>query len=148
MEIKGEHWLPAPPALVWEYLHNVQVLKETVPGCRDLEKTSASSFEGSASVGIGVIKGLYKGKLHLIDERPYDGARVKVEARSGHAEINGDGEVELEPRDDGTLLRYRGEARISGPIAAVGQRLLPSASKSLTEQFFKNLEAKLRSVAI
>ncbi len=148
MEIRGEHWLPAPPDRVWDYLHDVDVLKETVPGCRELEKTSASSFEGSASVGIGVIKGLYRGKLQLIDERPFDGARVKVEARSGHAEINGDGEVALEPRDDGTLLRYRGEARISGPIAAVGQRLLPSASKSLTEQFFRNLEAKLRTLSI
>jgi carbon monoxide dehydrogenase subunit G len=145
MEITGEHWLPAPPEVVWEYLHDTDVLKETVPGCKELTQTSPSSFEGAASVGIGIIKGLYKGKLDLVEEHPVSGAKVAVQARSGHAEINGSGAVELEPQNDGTLLRYRGEARISGPIAAVGQRLLPSASKSLTEQFFKNLEAKLRA---
>jgi carbon monoxide dehydrogenase subunit G len=32
-----------------------------------------------------------------------------------------------------------------GPIAVVGQRLLPAATKSLAEQFFHNLEAKLKT---
>ena len=56
----------------------------------------------------------------------------------------GTGDINLEPSEDGTLVRYRGEARISGPLAAVGQRLLPSATKSLTESFLKNVENALR----
>jgi carbon monoxide dehydrogenase subunit G len=91
-----------------------------------------------------VIKGLYKGTLELTEENPYSGATIRVEARSGHAEIRGTGDVQLEASDGGTLVRYRGEARISGPLAAVGQRLLPSATKSLTQAFLKNVEDALQ----
>jgi carbon monoxide dehydrogenase subunit G len=55
--------------------------------------------------------------------------------------------VYLEASDGGTLVRYEGDARISGPLAAVGQRLLPSAAKSQTETFFKNVQAVLQKNA-
>jgi carbon monoxide dehydrogenase subunit G len=144
MEISGQRWLPAPPEVVWETLHDVDMLRMTIPGCKELTQIAPNCFEGSASVGIGVIKGLYKGGLELTLERPYSEACVAVNARSGHAEIRGNGDISLEPSGEGTLVRYRGEARISGPIAAVGQRLLPSATKSLTESFLKNVEEALR----
>ena len=144
MEIKGEHWLPAPPAVVWDSLHDVDTLRATIPGCKELTQTAANCFEGSASVGIGVIKGLYKGGIELVLEKPYSEACLNVNARSGHAEIRGTGDIFLEPSGDGTLVRYRGEARITGPLAGVGQRLLPSATKSLTESFLRNVESLLR----
>lgn len=144
MQISGERWLPAPPEVVWERLHNVGTLRATIPGCRELDQTAPNRFEGSASVGIGVIKGLYKGGLELVNEEPCCEAQVTVKARSGHAEINGTGEITLEPSGEGTLVKYTGEARISGPLSSVGSRLLPSATKSLTESFLKNVEGVLR----
>jgi len=147
MEIHGERWLPAPPEVVWERLHDVDTLRATIPGCKELTQTAPNCFEGSASVGIGVIKGLYKGGIELTLENPYSEACLEVNARSGHAEIKGTGDITLERSGEGTMVRYHGEAKISGPLAGVGQRLLPSATKSLTESFLKNVEAFLRDQA-
>ena len=144
MDISGQHWLPASPEVVWETLHDESTLRLTIPGCKELTQTAPNAFAGSASVGIGVIKGLYKGTLELIEEHPYSDAKIRVEARSGHAEIRGLGQVDLEASDGGTLVRYHGEARISGALAAVGQRLLPSATKMLTQAFLKNVEDALQ----
>jgi carbon monoxide dehydrogenase subunit G len=55
--------------------------------------------------------------------------------------------VYLEASDGGTLVRYEGDARVSGPLAAVGQRLLPSAAKAQTETFFKNVQAILQETS-
>ena len=140
MQISGEIKLPATVDTVWQALHDVDVLRATVPGCQELTQTSDETFTGAATVGISVIKGLYKGTLQLVEQREPEFARIAVHAKSGHAEIRGEGELALEASDGATLLRYTGDARISGPLAVVGQRLLPSASKSLTEQFFKNIE--------
>jgi carbon monoxide dehydrogenase subunit G len=144
MDIKGERWLPAPPEVVWERLHDVDTLRATIPGCKDLTQTAPNRFEGSASVGIGVIKGLYKGSIELVLEVPPKQAQLVINARSGHAEIRGTGDISLDLSGEGTMVHYQGEARISGPLAPVGQRLLPSATKSLTESFLKNVEAFLR----
>jgi carbon monoxide dehydrogenase subunit G len=145
MLISGESRLPAPVDTVWRALHDVDVLRVTVPGCQELTQTSPETFIGAATVGIAVIKGLYKGTLKLLEESAPDFARVAVRAKSGHAEISGEGELSLEPSNGGTLLRYKGEARINGPLAVVGQRLLPAASKSLTDQFFRNVEQYLNT---
>ena len=143
MQISGEIRLSAPVDTVWQALHDVDVLRATVPGCQELTQTSPEAFTGAATVGIAVIKGTYKGTLQLLEQREPEFARIAVQAKSGHAEIRGEGELALEAVDGATLLRYSGDARISGPLAAVGQRLLPSASKNLTEQFFRNVEEYL-----
>jgi carbon monoxide dehydrogenase subunit G len=143
MNIQGEHWLPATPEVVWDTLHDEATLRRTIPGCQELTQTAPNVFSGAASVGIGVIKGLYRGSLELLEEQPYSGAKIRIDTRSGHAEIHGSGSVELEASDGGTLVRYEGEAQIRGPLAAVGQRLLPSATKSLTEKFLQNVAQTL-----
>ena len=143
MEISGQHQLPAPPESVWRLLHDVDALRRTVPGCKELEAVSDDAFAGSATVGIGVIKGLYKGSMRLVEQEEPSFARIEVQAKSSHAEIRGNGQVWLEASDGGTLLRYTGEAHMSGPLAAVGQRLLPAAAKAQTETFFKNVEAAI-----
>jgi carbon monoxide dehydrogenase subunit G len=146
VNVSGQYHLPATPANVWRFLHDVGFLRETVPGCKELDQVAPDSFEGAATVGIGVIKGLYKGTLRLSEQREPEFARIQVDAKSGHAQIKGEGTVHLEADGGGTLVRYEGDARISGPLAVVGQRLLPSAAKSQTETFFKNVAAALTAV--
>lgn len=144
MQINGEVTLSASVEAVWQALHDVSVLRATVPGCKELKQTAPDNYDGTATVGIAAIKGTYKGTLKLVEQREPDFARISVQAKSGHAEIRGEGELALEPSGQETVLRYTGDARISGPLAAVGSRLLPSASKHLTEEFFRNIEEYLR----
>jgi hypothetical protein len=145
MNISGQRRLSVPVDQVWTAIHDVAVLRETIPGCRELRQTGPDTYEGEAAVGIAAIKGVYRGSMKLLEERASSYLRIGVAARSGHAEIKGEGSLELAADDGATLVQYAGDARISGPLALVGQRLLPSASKSLTEQFFDNLERRLTS---
>lgn len=143
MHVSGQHSLSAQPTEVWDALHDVRLLRAAVPGCDDLEETGPGEYSGSARVGIAVIKGRYRGSVKLSQEVAGESVRVGVDARSGHARISGEGALSLEPAGAGTLVRYSADVHIHGPLASVGQRLLPSASKSLTEQFFRNLERAL-----
>jgi carbon monoxide dehydrogenase subunit G len=148
MQISGQHRLSAPPNRVWDALHDVDVLRASVPGCQELEQTAPDVFSGAASVGVAVIKGLYRGSVTLLDEGEESFVKVAVQARSGHCEIKGEGQLGLSKEGAGTLLTYNGDAHFSGPLAAVGQRLLPSATRSQLEQFFNNLERKLQELAL
>ena len=144
MKISGELRLAVDRERLFRAIHEVAILRETVPGCEALEQTAPDTYTGTAKVGIAVIKGTYHGTVKLLEERGEEYIRVAVEAKSGHAEIRGEGGLTLTADGAITLLRYEGDAQVRGPLAAVGQRLLPSASKSLTEQFFHNIEKKLQ----
>ena len=40
MDMSGEYHIAAPRAEVWAALNDPEVLKECIPGCEELEKTS------------------------------------------------------------------------------------------------------------
>jgi carbon monoxide dehydrogenase subunit G len=148
MNVSGLYALPAPPDRVWSAIHDLDVLRLTLPGCESLEQTGPGTYQGVARVGVAVIRGTYKGTVRLTEEREPQYLRVTVEARSGHAEFKGDGTMMLEPSGSGSLITYAGDARVFGPVAAVGQRLVPSATKSLCERFLQNLEQTLMDAAV
>ncbi len=137
-----------PPEVVWRALHEVDLLRQTLPDCESLEQTAPDTFSGVARIGIAVIKGRYTGHVTLSEEQEPQFLRISVEAHSGHAQIKGNASVTLEPDGAGTCLTYDGEAHLHGPLAAVGQRLLPVASKTMAARFFGNLERKLSEAPV
>ena len=148
MNVSGTYLIHAEPADVWRAIHDVDILREALPDCEHLEQTAPDTFTGAARVGFSVIKGTYKGSVRLLEEREPEFLRISVEARSSHAEIKGEGSLALEAAEQGSRVTYSGDARVFGPIAAVGQRLIPSAAKTLSERFFQNLDRKLRKPGV
>ena len=53
--------------------------------------------------------------------------------------VDGEGTVNLEPADGGTLMRYDVNVNVGGKIAGVGQRLLEMVSRTLTQQALDRL---------
>ncbi len=148
MNVSGSYELPVPPERVWQAVHDVDILRETLPDCEKLEQTGAGTYAGVARIGIAVVRGTYTGTVRLSEEREPEFLRISVAARSGHAEFKGEGSMTLEPAEQGSRVIYSGEARVFGPVAAVGQRLIPSATKSLCERFLQNLERRLTGSAV
>ena len=54
MEMTGEYRIPAPRDAVWEALNDPDVLKQCIPGCDEIEKSSDTEF--SAKVTAKVIE--------------------------------------------------------------------------------------------
>ena len=65
MTMKGEVLLPASRQIVWDKLNDAEVLKQCIPGCQSLDKTSETSFSAVAKLKIGPVSATFKG-LSLI----------------------------------------------------------------------------------
>ena len=139
MTMNGEVQLPAPRQIVWAKLNDPEVLKASIPGCEELEKTDEHSFHAVAKMKVGPVSARFKGKVTLSDIDPPNGYKISGEGEGGVAGFaKGGATVGLADKDGGTLLSYNVEAQIGGKLAQLGQRLINGAAKKLADEFFAN----------
>ena len=136
---QGEVWIPATQEAVFEVLLNPQALRRVIPGCHALEQLGPNHYRTDVSVGIGMIRARYKAEIQLSELDPPRSLRLAGSGLSAVGSANGSGLVTLEPKGQGTLLRYDYAADVSGKVAAVGSRMLEGAAKVVLNQLFEQL---------
>jgi carbon monoxide dehydrogenase subunit G len=143
MKIDGSQTLNAPRERVYAALVDPEVLRRCIPGCESLEKTEENSYDAMLKAGVGSIKGVFKGTVHLEDMRPPEHYRIAVEGKGGLGFVKGSGDFDLEEVDGKTVIKYSGDMQVGGTIAGVGQRMIQAAAKMMASQFFTRLEAEV-----
>ena len=147
MKLNGENIIQASRIQVWEALNDPAVLKETIPGAQSVEQSSDDEFKAAVEIKIGPVKAKFTGKINLSDVNPPNGYKIMGQGQGGAAGFAKGSAVvsltELDPKT--TKLNYEVDAQVGGKLAQVGQRLIQSASKSLADQFFKNLQEYFNS---
>lgn len=136
---QGEVWLPATQEAIFEVLLDPAALRRVIPGCHALEQLGPNHYRTEVSVGIGMIRARYKAEIQLSELNPPFSLRLAGSGLSAVGSATGSGLVALEPKDQGTLLRYDYAANISGKVAAVGSRMLEGATKVVLNQLFEQL---------
>ena len=145
MTMNGEVQLAAPREVVWAKLNDAEVLKQCIPGCEELNKTSETEFQAVATIKIGPVKARFKGRVQLSDIDPPNGYKISGEGDGGIAGFaKGGAVVVLTPKDGGTLLTYNVEAQIGGKLAQLGQRLINGVAKKLADDFFVKFAAAVK----
>lgn len=145
MIIEGEERIEAPVETVWRALNDPEVLRECIPGCQELEKTSDNEFAATVSLKIGPIKARFKGEVELSNLNPPHSYTISGEGKGGVAGFaKGSADVLLkEDGLDATILSYEAKADVGGKMAQLGSRLIQSTSKKLAGQFFSDFNAKV-----
>jgi carbon monoxide dehydrogenase subunit G len=143
MTLDGTRHFSAPRDRVWAAFTDPAVLARATPGCERLDPVGPDEFEATLSVGVAAVKGVYQGKLALLDKKPLEGYTLRVEGSGRPGFLKGEGRLLLTEEEGGTRATIRGEAQVGGVIAAVGQRLLGAAARMLMEQFFSAMEAEI-----
>jgi carbon monoxide dehydrogenase subunit G len=139
MTMNGEVQLAAPREVVWTKLNDPEVLKVSIPGCEELERTEDDGFRATVKVKVGPVSARFKGRVTLSDLDPPNGYKINGEGEGGVAGFaKGGASVKLAEKDGGTLLGYEVEAQIGGKLAQLGQRLINGTAKKLADEFFTN----------
>jgi carbon monoxide dehydrogenase subunit G len=142
MTMNGEVQLAAPRDVVWAKLNDADVLKQCIPGCEELSKTSDTAFQAVATIKVGPVKARFKGQVQLTDLDPPNGYKISGAGEGGVAGFaKGAATVKLTDSAGGTLLTYDVESQIGGKLAQLGQRLVQGTAKKLADDFFSKFAA-------
>jgi hypothetical protein len=147
MDMTGEHQIKAPKTAVWAALNDPEILKQSIPGCEELNKTADTEFQAQVTAKVGPVKAKFGGKVTLSDLDPPNGYTITGEGSGGAAGFaKGGAKVALEDAPDGaTLLKYQVHAQIGGKLAQIGSRLVDGAARKMADEFFTAFAAAVEA---
>lgn len=146
MDMNGEQKINAPQAVVWQALNDPDMLRASIPGCQNLERTGENGFEATVKARVGPVSAKFSGIVELLDINAPESYRISGEGKGGVAGFaSGSADVRLVPNGDATTLTYTVNAKVGGKLAQIGSRLIDSAAKKMANQFFTKFSENLES---
>ncbi|MDX1710616.1 MAG: carbon monoxide dehydrogenase subunit G [Rhodovibrionaceae bacterium] len=139
MELKGEYRIKAPRQKVWDALNDPDVLRQSIPGCEELEQTADNEFTAKVKAKVGPVNSKFGGKVTLSDINAPESYKISGEGSGGAAGFaKGSADVHLAEEGDATVLTYNADAQVGGKLAQIGSRLVQGTARKMADQFFGN----------
>ena len=145
MKISATQVIRAPREQVFSALQDPAILQRCIDGCQRLVRAADGSFDVELKLGVGMIKGAYKGKVELRDLKRPESFTLTIDGKGLTGIIKSKAVVRLSENNGATTLVSEGEAVLGGLIASVGSRLLDGLSKKMTAEFFEKLAKAIES---
>src|SRR5258708_19707865 len=126
MEMAGEYRIAAPRARVWAALNDAEILRQSISGCEEIEKTSETSFTAKVRAKVGPVSATFTGAVTLSDLDPPNGYTISGEGKGGVAGFaKGGAKVQLTEDGDGTILHYTFTPNVAANLAHICSPPLP-----------------------
>ena len=142
MDMLGEYRIAAPRQTVWEGLNDPEVLKQSIPGCHEIQRISDTELTAQVTIKVGPVKAKFNGNVTLSDLNPPESYTISGEGKGGAAGFaKGGAKVKLVEDGAETVLTYEVTANVGGKLAQIGQRLIQSTAKKMADEFFGKFAA-------
>ena len=145
MHLEGEHSFTATPSAVWERLNDPDVLSRTTPGLTELHLESADQYRAVFAIKMGPINSNFDGSLQVVDRVEMEGYKLVISVDGKIGTVEAVGTIAMQAAEGGTLVTFAGDAKLTGVLARMGQRVLSGVGRMFTKQFFKALEKELET---
>ena len=146
MEQSGTYEIPCPIEEVWAGLNDVNVLAACIPGCQSIEQLDEHNFAASVKAKVGPVNATFQVNISLEDIQAPNSYTLKGEVKGGAGAAKGEAKVALAGIDGkvATNLTYAVTASVGGKLAQVGSRLVDSAARKMSDDFFSAFEQQLQ----
>ena len=141
MELSDTIKVNAPRAQVFAAINDVDILRQAIPGCEEIDSTEPNACTATVSQKIGPLRARFQGDATLSDVVAPESYTLQGSGRAGPAgHVKVQAKVRLDEDGAGTLLSYEVNADIGGKLAQLGGSLVERTSKKLSAEFFARIE--------
>src|SRR5260370_35312640 len=85
MDMTGTQHIEATRDVVWAALNDIEVLRQSIPGCQSIEKVSDTEMNAKVILKAGPVKATFTGKVTLSDLDPPNGYSITGQCPGGPA---------------------------------------------------------------
>jgi len=138
----GEFVVPKPPEEVVKLLKNPAAVARLIPGVSDVRE-SGGEYVGEAYVRLGHLSGKMNVRFKYAEVRD-DGVVVVGRATGLQTTADFTIAVDAEPREGGTLVKWRFQGTARGLVASLAPSLARGALRKMAEEAANNFAQHLQ----
>ena len=151
MQLEGEHSFSASQGHVWELLNDAGVLARITPGLQELQAQAEDTYRALFAIKMGPINSTFSGTLRVADRLAPERFRLLIDIAGTVGTATAEATVTAVPvagaDPEQTRVTFAADAKLTGVLVRMGQRVLSGVGRLLTKQFFEALEQELKSVS-
>ena len=140
MRFDGKREVQVRRDVVWQALHDPEVLRELVTGCESMTPLREGTYAATMVARVGPLNDTYRGTFTITDQRDGEDLRVGVDARGRCGKLSLTLRVRLaDGPAGGTTIEYVADARVGGLVSRVSGTALRVFGNHFTGCFFRGL---------
>jgi carbon monoxide dehydrogenase subunit G len=143
VRVSGSRTIRAPAVAIWGFLMSPEQLRGCLPGCERFAPCGPDQFEAQLRLGVGFVKGTYRGTVLVAEQQPHTVLGLAVEGSGALGSLAAKGTVRFAEAGGATHLAYDGEAFVGGSVAALGERVVSTTTSRLISRFFDCVASKV-----
>jgi len=147
MKVEGEYTVAAPRERVWTLLNDPGVLQRATPGVKELQPIGEDTYRAVIELAVGPVRGTFEGKITITEKVPPERVTMIVEGSGRPGTLKARGDLQLVAQNGSTLVRYTGDAQVTGVLMSVGHRLFGGVAKEMAGKFFSALAREIEQAA-
>ena len=136
MEFKSKYEFEATPEMVFDAMTSPEMVADCLPGCDALEPLGDDRYQATMTLGVAAIKGRFRGTVALRNQNRPESLMLQVEGKGNAGFAKGEALIEISETEAGSSVAVQAKARVGGPVARVGQRLIAGTAKMIADKFF------------
>jgi len=143
--IQSEYLFDADRPTVYAGLQDPAILAKALPGTQTLEIVEGTRYAGEMVVSVGpVTAARFEVSVELTELIEPESFTMLVGGKGKAGFVDGRADVRLEDRGAQCLMWYKADLAVGGRVASVGQRLLDSVGKAMSQRGLKAVDRMLQ----
>ena len=147
MHLEGKHTFKTTREALWNLLNDPDVLARVTPGLKELHLQETDQYQALFEIKMGPINSNFDGSLQVVDRVDLESYKLLISVDGKVGTVDAEGTIAVRVEDDRTIVSFAGDAKMTGVLARMGQRVISGVGRMFTKQFFKGLEQELASTS-
>ncbi|MDF2791099.1 MAG: hypothetical protein K0S80_4201 [Neobacillus sp.] len=144
LKIEYHYTFGLPRNIVWKYIKDEKVLRNSIPGCKSFIEKSKGVYQAELEINMGPIQDLFALEIRIEEKKSADLYRLHVKGAGNFGEIAGKADLIIKDVQGTADLHCRAEAQVTGALALAGQRFLENGANKSMEIFFQKVEKEIK----
>lgn len=144
LKIECDYTFGLPKNIVWKYIKDEKVLRNSLPGCRSFVESSRGIYQAELEINIGPIQDLFTLEIRLDEEKPSSFYRLDVKGKGSIGELLCKADLFIKELQGTSKLTCMAEAQVTGALALAGQRVLETGVNKGLDTFFQKVEKEIK----